>query len=91
MATEKGKVIKLMSDYALVASTKSSSCESCSTKDACHVMGGGHDVEIETINTIGATVGDKVLIKQQLSELHVETWLYNRVKSRVAFDFFHHM
>ncbi len=75
MAIEKGIVKETLNSHALVKSTKSSACESCSTKDACNVMGGGNEVEIEALNTAGAKAGDTVLISFQTSSLFKLTFL----------------
>lgn len=75
MAIERGIVKEILGSHALVISTKSSSCESCSSKDACNVMGGGNEVEIEALNTVHAEAGDTVLISFQTSSLFKLTFL----------------
>lgn len=70
MATEKGTVTKVFPEFALVKSTRSSSCESCSSKDACHLMGGeGNQVEIEALNSVNAQEGDRVLLSLKTASL----------------------
>ena len=70
MATEEGIVTKVFSSTALVKCTKSASCESCSAKGFCDTAGGGSDdIEIETINAVGAKVDDRVSISFKTSSL----------------------
>ncbi|QTA92407.1 SoxR reducing system RseC family protein [Desulfonema magnum] len=70
MATEEGIVIKVSnSGTAWVKTTKSSSCEACAARDSCHSMGGGKEMKVETINTAGAKVGDKVIIGFETASL----------------------
>ena len=75
MAIERGIVKKTYNSHALVVSTKSSACESCSSKGACNVMGGGNEAEIEALNTAGAMEGDAVLISFKTSSLFKLTFL----------------
>lgn len=62
MATEKGIVTKVFPSYVMVKATRSESCDSCASRDACHMLGGeGNQVEIETLNPVNAREGDEVL------------------------------
>lgn len=70
MAIERGIVTSVFPEFALVRSTRSSSCESCASKDACHLMGGeANQVEIEAINVVNARVGDRVLLSIESASL----------------------
>ncbi len=69
MATEKGTVTKLDSTATYVKTTKTSACESCAAKDSCHTLGGGKEMEVEVINTIGAKEGDEVVMSLETSSL----------------------
>jgi len=62
MVTEEGIVTRLGSDMAFVKTIRTDACESCSVKDSCNTMGGGKEVEVEAINTVGAKVGDRVTL-----------------------------
>ena len=75
MATEEGIVIKLEADRAWVKTKKSASCESCASRKSCNVMGGGNDMEVEAINTAGASVGDRVVMNFETSSLLKATFL----------------
>ncbi|HSO20180.1 MAG TPA: SoxR reducing system RseC family protein, partial [Desulfosarcina sp.] len=46
---------------AWVKTTRSSACESCSSRDACQAGGGGQEMEVEAINTADARVGDRIV------------------------------
>jgi len=69
LATEKGTVTKLDSTATYVKTTKTSACESCAAKDSCHTLGGGKEMEVEVINTIGAKEGDEVVMSLETSSL----------------------
>jgi sigma-E factor negative regulatory protein RseC len=42
---------------------RSTMCEGCNAKGACHTLGGGKDMEAQALNSIGASQGDRVLLK----------------------------
>ena len=69
MAKEEGIVLKTGLGTAWVKTTKSDACSSCNAKDACNMLGGGKDSEIEAINTIGAEADDRVVIGFESSSL----------------------
>jgi sigma-E factor negative regulatory protein RseC len=69
LATEEGIVIRLGTNTAWVKTQKSSACESCSGKSACHSLGGGEDMEVEVLNGIGAKNGDRVKIHFETGSL----------------------
>lgn len=62
MLEEEGRVTAIDGDYAFVAAQPSSSCEGCSQKGTCHTLGGSGKMVIKAINSIGAKIGDRVLV-----------------------------
>ena len=63
MATEEGIVFKMGASgagTAWVKTTRSSACESCSSRHACHADSAGKEMEVEAVNTPGARPGDFV-------------------------------
>lgn len=75
MATEKGKVVRIGIDTAWVKTVKSSACKSCASRDTCTEGGGAKEMEVEAINTIGAGIGDEVVIKVETSSFLKATFL----------------
>lgn len=77
MATEKGVIIEVNDGTAWVKTEKSGACESCCAKGACHPFGGGNDKEmkVEVINTMGASVGDRVVLRFDSLSLFKATFL----------------
>ena len=78
MATEEGIVFKLGASgagTAWVKTTRSSACESCSSRGACHADGGGKEMEVEAINTVNARVGDRVVLNIKTTSLLKATFL----------------
>ena len=75
MATEEGIVTRLDDGTAWVKTKKSGACESCASRHSCNVMGGGDEMEVETINTAGADVGDLVVISFETASLLKATFL----------------
>jgi sigma-E factor negative regulatory protein RseC len=69
LATEEGIVIKLGATTAWVKTQKSGACESCSAKSSCHTLGGGKDMEVEALNSAGAEIGDRVVIRFKTTAL----------------------
>lgn len=63
MASEEGIVVRIDAAGAWVKTIRSDACESCSSKAACHTMGGGREMEVAAANPIRARVGDRVVIK----------------------------
>lgn len=63
MASEEGVVVRVDGDDAWVKTVRGDACESCSSKAACHTMGGGKEMQVPALNPIGARVGDRVLLK----------------------------
>ena len=62
MLEEEGRVTAIDGGYAYVAAKPSSSCEGCSQKGVCHVLGGSGDLIIKAINDVRAGVGDHVVV-----------------------------
>ena len=78
MATEEGIVFKLGASgagTAWVKTTRSSACESCSSRSACHTGGGGKEMEVEAINTVNAKVGDRIVLNIKTTSLLKATFL----------------
>lgn len=63
MASEEGVIVRIDAAGAWVKTIRGDACESCSSKAACHTMGGGKEMEVPAANPIGARVGDRVMIK----------------------------
>lgn len=76
LATEEGIVIRLgNTSTAWVKTQKSAACESCASRGSCNAMGGGNDMEVESINTAGAKEGDLVVLGFKSSSLLKATFL----------------
>ncbi|HSO21206.1 MAG TPA: SoxR reducing system RseC family protein [Desulfosarcina sp.] len=79
MATEEGIVFKMGapgSGTAGVKTTRSSACESCSSRDACQAGGGGQEMEVEAINTADARVGDRIVLNIKTASLLKATFVW---------------
>ncbi len=63
MASEEGVVVRVDGADTRVKTIRGDACESCSSKAACHTMGGGREMEVSALNPIGARVGDRVVLK----------------------------
>ena len=75
MAKEEGIVLRTGLGTAWVMTNKSDACDSCNAKDACNMLGGGKDSEIEAINKIGAKTDDRVVIGFESSSLFKASFL----------------
>jgi len=75
LAKEEGIVLRTGAGTAWVKTTKSDACDSCEAKDACSMLGGGKDSEIEAINKIGAEADDMVVIGFESSSLFKASFL----------------
>lgn len=78
MATEEGIVFKLGppgSGTAWVKTTRTSACESCSSRQACQAGGGGKEMEVEAINTADARIGDRIVLNIKTASLLKATFL----------------
>lgn len=63
MIEEVGTVVELRGKHlALVLCRKSSLCEHCATAGACHVGEDGRARTVESVNHLGAAVGDRVRV-----------------------------
>jgi len=71
LAKEEGIVIRTGSgaDRAWVKTARTNTCESCTAKGACDMMGGGKETEVEAVNEIGAKVDDRVVIAFESASL----------------------
>jgi sigma-E factor negative regulatory protein RseC len=63
MSTEEGTITKVTDNTAWVKVRRSSTCDACNCRRTCSTLGGGETMEAEAINTAGAQVGDRVLVK----------------------------
>ena len=80
MATEEGIVFKMGAPgagTAWVKTTRSSACETCSSKGASHGEGGGKEMEmeVEAFNTADARVGDRIVLNIKTASLLKATFL----------------
>lgn len=62
MLEEEGRVTAVDGNYAFVAARPSSSCDGCSQKGVCHVLGGSGDMIIKAVNDVRAGIGDSVVV-----------------------------
>ena len=79
MMTEEGMVKKTMGSKAWVVTRRSEMCESCGSHGACHVLGGGKEMEVEALNVVQARPGDQVLLTledQSLMKLSFLVYLF---------------
>jgi sigma-E factor negative regulatory protein RseC len=78
MATERGVVIRLgapESGLAWVQTQRSGACKSCSSRHSCTAGEGGKDMEVEAFNTVGARVGDEIILNLDTAPLLKATFL----------------
>jgi sigma-E factor negative regulatory protein RseC len=78
MATEEGFVFKMGASgpgTAWVKTTRSSSCQACASRNACHGEKGVKEMEVEAINTARAKVGDRIVLNIKTSSLLKATFL----------------
>jgi sigma-E factor negative regulatory protein RseC len=78
MATEPGVVTRIGSKSPQTAWVKivpSNACEACSSRHSCTAKPGGDDREVEALNPVGATVGDKIQLMIKTSSLLKATFL----------------
>jgi sigma-E factor negative regulatory protein RseC len=62
MSTEEGSITKVTEDKAWVRVRRGTMCDTCKSRTACSVIGGGETMEAEALNTANAQVGDRVLL-----------------------------
>jgi len=75
MALEEGIVTQTKNDTALIRTRRTTACEGCSERHACHSMGNIKEIEIEVANPVGAGVGDTVLVTFKTSQLLVLSFM----------------
>jgi sigma-E factor negative regulatory protein RseC len=75
LATERGTVVKIDAQGTWVKTTQSSACAGCSARGSCHTKPGSGDREVNAINTIGAAVGDRILLGIETAPLLKATFL----------------
>ena len=75
MATEQGIVLQTDSETAWVKTVRSSACEGCTARDSCHTTAGGQDMEVKAINSVGASVGDRIVLSFETASLLKATFL----------------
>jgi sigma-E factor negative regulatory protein RseC len=75
MATERGTVVKIDAQGTWVKTTQSSACAGCSARGSCHTKPGSGDREVNAINTVGAVVGDRILLGIETAPLLKATFL----------------
>ncbi len=80
MATEEGIVFKMgrpgAAGTAWVRTTRSSACKSCTARGACHAEdSGGKEMEVEALNTVQASVGDRIVLNIRTAALLKATFL----------------
>ncbi|MDY6824667.1 MAG: SoxR reducing system RseC family protein [Thermodesulfobacteriota bacterium] len=77
MATEEGTVIRANPDTstAWVKTVRSAACQHCQSRQSCRTLGGGNDMEVETLNPIEAKAGDLVIINFSTASLLKATFL----------------
>lgn len=69
MATEEGIVIKLGEKTAWVKTTRSSACKTCDSRGSCHSEEQGKEMEVEVTNSVGADIGDRIVLYFETSSL----------------------
>lgn len=78
MATEEGIVLKAWQSpapKALVKTTRSSACESCSHGDSCSAAENKNEMEVLAVNTAHAEAGDRILLNIKTGPLLKATFL----------------
>ena len=78
MAIEEGIVFKIETPgMAWIRTTRSSACESCSSRDACQGSDSGKEMEmeVEALNTADARVGDRIVLNIKTASLLKATFL----------------
>jgi sigma-E factor negative regulatory protein RseC len=69
MATERGIVVRTAPGTAWVKTSRTSACEGCSEHGSCHMSEDGREMEVEAVDTVGAKVGDRILIGIETGKL----------------------
>lgn len=82
MITETGRVVAVDGDQAWVQTVRTSACQSCSARAACGQRAlarvtGGRANQIRVANSVGARVGDEVVLGiDEQSLLRASLWVY---------------
>lgn len=69
MALEEAIVSRTSKDKAFVVTRRTTACEGCSERHACHSLGGIKEIEIEVANPVHAETGDTVMVAFKTSQL----------------------
>jgi sigma-E factor negative regulatory protein RseC len=76
LATEQGIVLRTdAGGSAWVKTVRSSACEGCTARGSCHITEGGQDMEVKAINSVGASVGDRIVLNLETTSLLKATFL----------------
>lgn len=71
--TQKGKVVKVIDDKAVVSVIRTSACEGCKQKNLCigtsDSCSGGKAIEAVAKNTASASVGDEVVLESSSAKV----------------------
>lgn len=62
MPSEKGTVVSLRGDRAIVRTTRSAACEGCTSHQACDQVSDA-EMLVEAVNNVKAAVGDNVILE----------------------------
>ena len=77
MLTETARVVKSYGNRARVEVIRSEACGSCGAKHACHALSGDPRMEVEVINHLRASEGDRVeLVLPESSLLKASFYTY---------------
>ncbi|MCF8110816.1 MAG: SoxR reducing system RseC family protein [Desulfobacteraceae bacterium] len=63
MARQIGVVTEVKENSAMVKTQHAPACQGCSQQGACHLMGGGKEIEVEALNPVHAKAGDTVTLE----------------------------
>ncbi|CAN2041532.1 sigma-E factor negative regulatory protein RseC [Candidatus Magnetomoraceae bacterium gMMP-15] len=70
MATEEGLVYKETQDTVWIKTQRAKTCEHCAAHDDCKTSGSKlSEMEVEVSNTVGAKLGDRVMLTMPTSSL----------------------
>ncbi len=69
MALEEAIITRTSRDKAFIVTRRTTACEGCSERHACHSLGGIKEIEIEVANPVHAEAGDTVMVAFKTSQL----------------------
>ncbi len=69
MALEEAIITRTSQDKAFIVTRRTTACEGCSERHACHSLGGIKEIEIEVANPVHAEAGDTVMVAFKTSQL----------------------